>query len=147
MSFNPQWWVWMLAGLGLAVGELTTPGGFYLIFFGASAIVIGALKLIGLDFGFLVDGVLFAALAVAGCMLFRRPLMQRFRRLAPESAIDKIIGETGTAVVEIPAGGRGKAELRGTPWDAENIGESTIAQGARCQVARIKGLTIFVRGL
>lgn len=27
------WWIWLVAGLALMLGELLTPGGFYLLVF------------------------------------------------------------------------------------------------------------------
>ena len=42
-----EWWMWMLLGLMLLLAELVTPGGFYFIFFGIGAIVVGVLAGIG----------------------------------------------------------------------------------------------------
>ena len=33
------WWIWVLGGLVLLLGEVVTPGGFFVIFFGAGAIL------------------------------------------------------------------------------------------------------------
>jgi membrane protein implicated in regulation of membrane protease activity len=41
------WWIWVLGGLVLLVAEVTTPGGFFAIFFGAGAILVGVLKALG----------------------------------------------------------------------------------------------------
>ena len=41
------WWYWMVLGLALLGAEMTTPGGFYILFFGLSALVVGTLA--GLD--------------------------------------------------------------------------------------------------
>jgi hypothetical protein len=41
------WWIWVLGGLVLLVAEVTTPGGFFAIFFGAGAILVGAVKALG----------------------------------------------------------------------------------------------------
>ena len=38
-----EWWMWILLGLVLFWGEIVTPGGFYVIFFGVGAIVVGIL--------------------------------------------------------------------------------------------------------
>ena len=35
------WWHWLVVGLLLMVGELATPGGFYIIFFGVGAVLTG----------------------------------------------------------------------------------------------------------
>ena len=42
------WWLWLLLGLVLAALELASTGGFYLIFFGVSAMFIGLMGAIGL---------------------------------------------------------------------------------------------------
>lgn len=39
------WWHWLVVGLILVALELAASGGFYVIFFGIAAIVIGALRL------------------------------------------------------------------------------------------------------
>src|SRR4029078_2204269 len=38
------WWQWLLFGLVLMVAELATPGGFYLLFFGVAAVIVGLLS-------------------------------------------------------------------------------------------------------
>ena len=42
------WWHWLVIGLLLVLVELATPGGFFVIFFGVSAIIVGALAGFGL---------------------------------------------------------------------------------------------------
>ncbi len=37
------WWYWMLLGLVLLGAEMVTPGGFYILFFGLAALVVGTL--------------------------------------------------------------------------------------------------------
>jgi membrane protein implicated in regulation of membrane protease activity len=46
---------------------------------------------------------------------------------------------------EIPSNGIGKAEMRGTSWNARNIGDKPLARGERCRVERVDGLTLVVR--
>jgi len=38
-----DWWLWILLGLLLFLAELTTPGGFYIFFFGIGAVIVGIL--------------------------------------------------------------------------------------------------------
>ncbi len=142
-----EWWLWMLLGLALLAGEILTPGGFFLFFFGVSALVVGALKLLGLTTGLTSEGLLFAALAVAGVVFFRKPLLQRFRRLSPNVQVDNIASETAWAVDEIPPHAIGKVELRGTAWNAQNDGDTAIPKAARCRIERVDGLTLHVRSL
>jgi inner membrane protein len=37
------WWIWIVLGLVLLLGEMLTPGGFYILFFGIGAIIVGIL--------------------------------------------------------------------------------------------------------
>ena len=37
------WWHWLVLGLVLVVAEMASAGGFYIIFFGIGAIVVGIL--------------------------------------------------------------------------------------------------------
>ena len=41
------WWYWMVLGLLLLGLELATPGGFFLLFFGVGALLVGGLAIIG----------------------------------------------------------------------------------------------------
>ena len=38
-----DWWIWILFGLLLLLVELVTPGGFYILFFGIGAVIVGIL--------------------------------------------------------------------------------------------------------
>ncbi len=141
------WWLWVLLGLALLAAELLTPGGFYILFFGAGAIAVGLLKLAGLAPGLAFEGLAFVAISILALVLFRRPLMERFRPLAPEIPVDELTSEVAVALEQIEGGARGKVELRGTTWNAQNLGQSIISKSARCRVERVDGLTLEVRNL
>lgn len=149
------WWIWLIAGLLLLILELLTPGGFYVFFFGISAILVGIFAGLTGVMTTWVQLLLFSILAVVTALLFRRRLLERFQRSKgsinslvgePGAAapIDSLVGETATALDEIPAGAIGRAELRGTAWAARNIGDSTLTRAQRCRVARLEGFTICV---
>lgn len=139
-----DWWIWIVLGLVLLLGEMVTPGGFYIFFFGAGAIIVGILA------GFNVAGplwfqvIVFSSLSLITFWLFRQRLLQLTRRDIPDQ-VDTLIGETAVIMEEIPSRGIGKAEMRGTSWSARNLGEKSLSRGQRCRVERIEGLTIYVR--
>lgn len=142
------WWLWMLLGIALLAAEILTPGGFYIIFFGAAALCVGILKLLGFIDGLAGEGLLFGGLAVAGVAFFRKPLLDRFRHLStPEKEVDSLTSEVAVALAEIPARALGKVELRGAVWSAQNVGEVMIPKAARCRVESVDGLTLNVRNL
>ena len=139
------WWIWIALGLLLALGELLTPGGFYLVFFGVGALVAGLVKLLIGGMSLSLQGLVFVIVSVASLMVFRRPLLERFKMLRPEITVDSFIGETAVAMEDIGANAIGKAELRGTSWNVQNLGTSPISKGRRCRVERVEGLTLFVQ--
>jgi membrane protein implicated in regulation of membrane protease activity len=139
-----EWWIWILLGLALLLAEVVTPGGFYIIFFGVGAVIVGVLA------GFDAAGplwfqvILFSLISVLALWLFREKLL-RLTQGAAQPNIDSLIGESCVAAEDMAVNAVGKAELRGTSWTARNAGEIPLARGQRCTVERVEGLTIFVR--
>jgi inner membrane protein len=141
---NMGWWLWVLVGFGLLVVETITPGGFFFVFFGLAAIVVGVLAALGAAGPDWMEWLLFTVFSVAGIAFFRRPLMRRFN-LTHGKAVDKLVGETAVVLEEVPPGGVGKAELRGSVWSARNAGALALSRGQRCRVERIEGLSLWLR--
>jgi membrane protein implicated in regulation of membrane protease activity len=138
------WWIWVLGGLGLLVAEITLPGGFFSIFFGLAAILVGAAKALGWSGPDWAEWLAFSVLSVAGLLLFRKPLMRHFA-LNDSKPVDRIEGETAVVLDEVAPGGVGKAELRGSSWSARTRDSSPLARGQRCRVERVEGLTLWLR--
>jgi len=139
------WWMWVVLGMVLLLGEVLTPGGFFIIFFGAAAVVVGLLKALGLELALSYEVMLFSLLSIMGLVFFRKPLQQKFRQLTPHLPVDEITGESAMAMEEIASGASGKVELRGASWTAINVGSSPLAQGSECVVERVDGLKLNVR--
>src|SRR6185503_11993419 len=123
------WWIWIVLGLALLVLEIATPGGFYFIFFGASAILVGFLTASGTIATDWVEWLLFSVFAIGATGLFRKPLLQKFGPTMPNREVDSLVGETATAMEQIHPGAVGKAELRGTPWSAVNNSQESLVRG------------------
>jgi membrane protein implicated in regulation of membrane protease activity len=140
------WWAWLALGLGLILLELLTPLGFYLMFFGVGALVLGALASLRLPVPLWGEWLLFSGLSVAAMLLLRRPLLARFHRDGQRLAIDSLVGETALALEDLAVGATGRVELRGTTWNARNFGAYPVARGQRCTVEKIEGLLLWVRG-
>lgn len=67
-----SWWLWAFLGIFLLGSEMLTPGGFYMLFFGIGALLVGAL--VGLDViqSAWMSWLLFSGLSV-GSLLVLRP--------------------------------------------------------------------------
>jgi membrane protein implicated in regulation of membrane protease activity len=137
-----SWWLWLILGLVLTALELLSTGGFYLIFFGISALVIGTLQLVGFAGPAWLQWFLFTSTAFVALLLFRSPLL---RILRPANvAVDQLAGAIAIPVDDIPVGEVGRAELRGTGWSARNAHHGPLAKGQRCRVQSVDGLMIFL---
>lgn len=140
------WWLWLLVGLGLLGLEILTPGGFFILFFGVAALVVGGLVGSGTIAAVWVQWLLFSVLSVASLVLFRERLLARFGsgdaggdRAAP------VVGETAVLVEDLAPGAVGRAELRGTSWTVRSREPGTLERGRRCRVVAVDGLTLWVR--
>jgi membrane protein implicated in regulation of membrane protease activity len=87
---------------------------------------------------------LFSILSVLTLWLFRERLL-RLTQGEHRDNVDSLVGETAVATEEIHLNAVGKAELRGTSWNARNVGDKSLIRGQRCIVERVEGLTICVR--
>ena len=138
------WWLWMLFGLALLILEVQAFGSFYLLFFGFGALLVGLVTMLDLVHADWLEWVLFTALSVSSLALFRGQVVRMITATTP-ARVDSLVGETAIIVEDIPGGGVGKAELRGTVWNAQNGGAVLARKGARCQVERVEGLTLWIR--
>ena len=138
------WSYWLFMGLVLAGAEMLSPGGFYLLFFGMAALIVGALAGLGIVQTAWLEWLLFSILAVVSLLLFRGPL-RRMIKNTPTHAVDTMVGESAVLLDDLPSGHTGKAELRGTTWTTRNEGGSPLAKGQRAIVTKVEGLMLWVR--
>ena len=140
-----EWWLWMLLGLGLIAAELMGVGGFFLLFPGAGALLVGTLAVLGAAREPATQWLVFSISSVVSALFFRKPLLEAFKRRLPSARGEELTGETAIAIEAIAAGDVGRAELRGTTWSARNVSAEAIAAGERCVVDRVDGLVIGLR--
>src|SRR5262245_58416810 len=105
------WWLWVLLGLILLGLELASAGGFFVIFFGVGAFLVGLLIGVGAVEAAWLQWLLFTALSIISLLLFRRPLLEWMkRRETPRGPVDSLVGQTAVLTEDLPSGGVGKAE-------------------------------------
>jgi membrane protein implicated in regulation of membrane protease activity len=138
------WWLWVALGLVLGAIELATPGGFFVIFFGVAAVVVGLAELAGLGLPAWGQWLAFPILAIVALRLFRKPLLARLQS-DTVSDVDPIVSELAVPVAAIEPGQHGRAELRGSLWNAHNVGGTVVSAGQRCRVVAVNGLQLDIR--
>lgn len=138
------WWLWVALGLVLGAIELATPGGFFILFFGVAAVVVGLVQLVGLDLPAWAQWLAFPVLSIVALRLFRRPLLARLQP-AVADAVDSMVSEVALPVTAIESGQHGRAELRGTTWSVRNVGDMAVSAGQRCRVVAVNNLQLDIR--
>jgi membrane protein implicated in regulation of membrane protease activity len=141
-----QWWAWIAVGAVLLGSEMTFVNAhFYLVFIGAAALVVGLMDLAGLHAADWLQWTIFAVLAAASMVAFRRRVYERMRGHLPAV----MAGPKGEIVIlptPLQPGETCRLEYRGSSWSALNAGESAIDAGARARIQRVDGLTLVVHG-
>src|SRR4051812_27058065 len=114
------WWHWLVIGLLLVALELSSSGGFYIIFFWVAGLIVAGLSFSGVAGPVWVQWLLFSAVSIISLLLFREPLMKRLYVTDAQTDLDTLVGQAGTAIEDIAAGAVGQVEVRGTTWTARN---------------------------
>lgn len=137
------WWMWMILGLVLAIAEAQIPTNFFLLAFGVGGLIVGALTGLGVFATPWLEWLTFTLASIAALVGFQRALGGRHGE--PSRTVDDVRREAATILEDVPAGGVGRAELRGTTWSARGADGAALARGTRCRVERIDGLTLWLR--
>ena len=138
------WWAWMILGAVLLGAELfAVDAQFYLVFLGVSAAVVGLATMFGVTLPEWGQWLVFAAISIFFFVTFRKALYVKIRG-GGEGYQQRYVGEIVTVADEVAAGGRGRAQYRGSDWNIQNIGESAITAGGQAKVVEVDGLTLKV---
>jgi hypothetical protein len=137
------WWGWIVLGALLLGAEVVLTADFYLVFFGAAALLMGLLLLLAPAVPVWGQWLLFAALSVIGLVLFRRRL-RSILRTSDRPELPELVGEEGVVREAVAQGSRGTVELRGTTWSGAHGGGAPLSPGDRCRVERVEGLVLIV---
>jgi membrane protein implicated in regulation of membrane protease activity len=138
------WWHWLVIGILLVLAELATPGGFFVIFFGFAALIVGALAGFGLAGPIWTQLLLFSVLSIVSLVLFRSRLLKSIQHDPQAPLVDSLVGEIGLLEGAIAPGQIGRIEVRGAAWSARNATSSELPRGMRCRVVGVNGLMLEV---
>jgi membrane protein implicated in regulation of membrane protease activity len=136
-----SWWLWVLFGIALLVVEMVTPGGLFALFFGVGALLVAPLAALGASAA--VQWFSFSALSLIGLASLRGRLLRQLSHRGV-SVQPELVGERAVLLTDLPAGGEGKAELRGTTWSVRSAADLPLLTGQKCLVERVEGLTLWV---
>jgi membrane protein implicated in regulation of membrane protease activity len=137
-------WSWWIAGLVLLAAEMIVPG-FFLVWIGLAALIVGVLSLLFWDDAFWVwqlQAILFAALAVATTFTGRKLTVQHGTSDEPflNQRAASLVGRTATLAEPIREG-RGRIRLDDTVW---RVSGPDLPVGAKVKVVASNGRDLTV---
>lgn len=136
------WWGWMIIGAMLFGSELLiVDAGFYLVFIGIAAALIGLVELAGAGLEPWLQWVLFSVLALVSMVLFRQKLYAKLRG----SGVGYEVGPAGEIVTveqTLQPGESGRLAYRGTEWTVVNASNEVLEHGQHVQISSVQGLTL-----
>jgi len=135
--------LWLIAAVLLAIGELLTPGLFFL---GPVALAaVGAAVTAGIGGGIVLELIVFIAVSVAS-LAFLRPIARRHIHMPAltRTGTAALVGTKAVVLERVDANG-GRVRIGGEEWSARAFfEEQTLEPGARVEVAKIEGATALV---
>ncbi|HVK99199.1 MAG TPA: NfeD family protein [Dongiaceae bacterium] len=147
LNTHLAYWHWIVAGLLLAGLEVFVPS-FVLLWFGASAVVVGLLMLL-VPLGVTVQLFLWVTLSVVFVALWHKFVSPRMRdRTLAGMSREAIIGQAGIVIRHDASSGRGllkfPAPIMGSDeWNF--ICEGKLVSGDRVTVTELSGNSVIVR--
>jgi membrane protein implicated in regulation of membrane protease activity len=139
----PGWLIWVIAAVLLAVGEIFTPGLFFLGPVALAAVAAGIVALAGA--GVIVQLIVFIAGSIASVGLLR-PVARRHLHMpaALRTGTAALEGTKAVVLQRVDVNG-GRVRIGGEEWSARSyMDDGVFEPGTRVEVAKIEGATALV---
>jgi len=145
MDTPEEWrWVWLVATAVFAIGEMATPGSFFLAPFAVGALVASLLAFADVSVG--AEWVAFLAVSVA-TLAALRPVAHRLDRNALDHGVGarRLVGSRATVLEDIPGDAElGMVRVDREKWRAQSTDGTRIAAGTIVRVAEVQGTRVIV---
>ena len=139
----PLWLAWVIAAVALGIGEMLTPGLFFL---GPLALAAGVAALAALIGGGIVISLIVFIVASLASLAFLRPIARRHVRMPAISrtGTDALVGRRAIVTRRIDAHG-GRVRIGGEEWSARPyLDGQVLEEGQSVDVIQIEGATALV---
>jgi membrane protein implicated in regulation of membrane protease activity len=139
----PGWIIWAIVAVVLALGELATPGLFFLGPVALAAIPAGIVALIGGAAWLQVLVFILGSLASLGVL---RPIARSHLQMPAltRTGTAALVGARALVLERVDANG-GRVRIGGEEWSARAyMDDQVLEPGARVEVAKIEGATALV---
>ena len=139
----PVWLIWAIIAVALGIGEMLTPGLFFL---GPLALSAGLAALVGLVGGGTIITLIVFILASIASLAFLRPIARRHVRMPSISrtGTDALVGRKAVVTRRIDANG-GRVRIGGEEWSARAyLDGQVVEEGKSVDVIQIEGASALV---
>jgi membrane protein implicated in regulation of membrane protease activity len=139
----PAWLIWAIVAVLLSVGEIFTPGLFFLGPVALAAIAAALVALLGP--GVVAQLIVFIAGSIA-TVAFLRPIARRHVHMpaALRTGTAALEGTKAVVLQRVDANG-GRVRIGGEEWSARAYMEDQVLEpGTRVEVVKIEGATALV---
>jgi membrane protein implicated in regulation of membrane protease activity len=137
------WLVWVLVAIGLGVGEVLTPGLFFLGPVALAAVAAAVVSVLGAGSIFSLLVFIIGSLASLAIL---RPIARRHVRLPALSrtGTDALVGRKAVVTRRVDAHG-GRVRIGGEEWSARAyLDGQVLEEGSSVDVIQIEGATALV---
>ena len=139
----PAWLIWAIAAVLLSVGEILTPGMFFLGPVALAAVAAAAVALF--DVG-VVGQLLAFIIGSIATVAFLRPIARRHLHMpaALRTGTAALEGTKAVVLQRVDVNG-GRVRIGGEEWSARSYMEDQVLEpGTRVEVVKIEGATALV---
>ena len=143
---NLAWWHWIVLGIALVLLELAVPA-FFVIWFGAGAIIVGLVLLAAPSVSFAWQVVIWSACSLLLIWLWFKVFRPNMHKTRAGMSRGALVGEVGLVTRDIRPFEKGqirfqKPILGDETWEA--LAEEEIRTGDRVRVLDVEGNTLKV---
>lgn len=131
---------WVIAGIGLLVGEMLT-GGFFLLFIALGC--FAASLTAALAQPPLLQMAACAVVAVIGVSVLRKSLQRKM--LKSIHSLNADVGKEIQIDKAVPPHQRARISYQGTTWEAHNVGHEAVKEGDRVVIVGVDGISLLLR--
>jgi membrane protein implicated in regulation of membrane protease activity len=137
------WVIWAIVAVGFAIGEVLTPGLFWLGPIALAAVLGAIAAAVGLGAGLQLVVFILASIATLGIL---RPIARAHLKMphALRTGTAALVGARGLVLDRTDAHG-GRVKIGGEVWSARTFDETQVIEpGTSVEIVKIEGATALV---
>ena len=137
-------WIWVGTAVVLTVGEMASPGSFFLLPFAIGAFVAAILAVLDAPIG--IEWLAFVAVSLASLAALR-PIARRLDRGETVDGIGakRLIGEPASVIEAIPGSGDlGLVRVDREEWRAQTVEGTPLPVGTPVRIVEVRGTRVIV---